>query len=76
MARVILDESGTPATFWGEAAFTVMTILNKENVQVNSDQIPYELWYSKSPIVKKFRDFGRKCFIKRIDEKLGKFEPR
>jgi len=32
MARVILDESGTPATFWGEAAFTVMTILNKENV--------------------------------------------
>ena len=72
----MLNESGTHATFWGEAAFTAMTILNKDNVQVNSDQTPYELWYGNPPIVKRFRVFGRKCFIKNTNDKLGKFEPR
>lgn len=76
MARAMLDESGTPATFWGEVAFAAMTILNKENVQVNSTQTPHELWYGKAPIVKHFKVFGSKCFIKRTDAKLGKFEPR
>eukprot|EP00253_Pinus_taeda_P034715 PITA_34715 len=32
MACAMLDESGTPATFWGEAAFAVVTILNQANV--------------------------------------------
>ena len=36
MARAMLDEFGTPTTFWGEAAFATITILNKENVQVNN----------------------------------------
>eukprot|EP00253_Pinus_taeda_P032402 PITA_32402 len=36
MARAMLDEFGTPATFWGEATFVVMTILNKANVRIKS----------------------------------------
>ena len=43
MARAMLDESGTPATFWGEAAFAAVTILNKTNVRVNNTQTPHEL---------------------------------
>ena len=76
MARAMLDESGTPVTFQGEATFTDVTILNKANIRVNSDQTPYELWYGKPPTVKHFRIFGRKLFIKNIDHKLGKFEHR
>ena len=76
MARAMLDETGTPTTFWGEVAFSVMTILNKANVRVNRNQTPYELWYGKPPTVKHFRVFGSKCFIKRTDEKLGKFESK
>ena len=45
MAQTMLDDFGTPATFWGEAAFAAVAILNKENVRVNSKQTPYELWY-------------------------------
>lgn len=30
MARAMLDESGTHATFWGEAAFAAVTIPNKK----------------------------------------------
>eukprot|EP00253_Pinus_taeda_P009741 PITA_09741 len=76
MARVMLDESGTPATFWGEAAFAAVTILNKTNVKVNNTQTPHELWYGKTPTVKYFKIFGSKYCIKRTDENLGKFEPR
>ena len=76
MARAMLDESVTPATFWGEAAFATITILNKTNVRVNNTQNPHEIWYSKTPTIKYFKIFGRKCYIKRIDENLGKFEPR
>ena len=52
MARDVLDESGTPATFQGEAAIAVVVILNKINVQVNKTQTPHELWYCKTPLVK------------------------
>ena len=76
MARAMLDESGIPTTLWGQAAFTVVTILNKANVQVNNDQTPYELWYGKPPTIKHFRVCGRNFFLKMSDEKLGMFEPR
>ena len=76
MARAMLDDSGAPDTFWGEAAHTAVNTLNKSHVRVNSDKTPYELWYGNSPSVKHFRVFGSKCFIKNNDEKLGKFEPR
>eukprot|EP00253_Pinus_taeda_P027100 PITA_27100 len=76
MACAMLDEFGTPATFWGEVAFAVFTILNKINVRVNNTQTPHELWYGKAPTLKYFKIFGRKSYIKRTDENLGKFEPR
>ena len=76
MARAMLDEFGTPDTFRGEAAHTAVNILNKAHVRVNSDKTPYELQYGNLPTAKHFRVFGRKCFIKNNDEKLGKFEPR
>ena len=76
MARAMLDDNGTPDTFWGEAAHTAVNILNKAHVRVNSDKTPYELWYGNPPTMKHFRVFGSKCFIKNNDEKLGKFEPR
>jgi len=76
MARAMLDESGTPATLWGEAPFYSNTILNKTNVWINNTQTPHELWYGKTPMVKYFKVFGSKCYIKRTDENLSKFEPR
>eukprot|EP00253_Pinus_taeda_P031046 PITA_31046 len=76
MARAMLDESGTPTTFWREAAFATITILNQENVRVNNTQTPHELWYGKTPTIKYFKFVGSKCYIKRSDEKIGKFETR
>ena len=75
IARAMLDESGNPATFWGEASFIAVVILNKRNVRVNSTQTPHELWYGETPSVNHFKIFGSKCYIKRTDEKLGNFKP-
>eukprot|EP00253_Pinus_taeda_P023740 PITA_23740 len=71
MARAMLDESGTPATFWGEDTFAAITILNQTNVRVKNTQTPHELWYGKAPTVKYFKVFGSKCYFKRTDEKLN-----
>eukprot|EP00253_Pinus_taeda_P026464 PITA_26464 len=70
MARAMLDEFGTRATFWAEAAFTIVTILNQKNFRVNNTQTPHELWYGKTPTIKYFKVFGSKGYIKRTDEKL------
>ena len=70
MAQAMLDESGTLATFWGEVAFIVVSILNQANVQVNITQTPHELWYGKTPTIKYFKVFGSKCYMKRTDENL------
>jgi len=76
MAHVMLDEFGTPTTFWGEVAFAAIIILNKKNVLVNNAQTPHEIWYGETPSVKNFKIFGSKCYIKNNDEQLGKLEPR
>jgi hypothetical protein len=40
----------------------------------NNDKTPYELWKGRPTNVKKFRVFGRKRYIKREDNKIGKFD--
>jgi hypothetical protein len=42
----------------------------------NSDNTPYELWKGRPKNVKHFKVFGSKCYIKREDGKLGKFDSR
>ena len=43
---------------------------------MNSDKNPYELWFGILASVKYFRVFGSKCYIKRDDDNLGKFDSR
>jgi len=40
----------------------------------NNDNTPYELWKGRLANVKKFIVFGSKCYIKREDDKVGKFD--
>jgi hypothetical protein len=42
----------------------------------NTDKTPYELWKGIPTNVKHFRFFGIKCYIKREDGRMGKFESR
>jgi hypothetical protein len=40
----------------------------------NTDKTPYELWKGGPANVKHFKVFGSKCYIKREDGRMGKFE--
>lgn len=51
-------------------------ILKKTHVQIQGDNTPYGLWFCKPIIVKHFRIFGRKYYIKKNDIHHGKFESR
>jgi hypothetical protein len=40
----------------------------------NTDKTPYELCKGRPANVKHFRVFGSKCYIKREDGRMGKFD--
>jgi hypothetical protein len=40
----------------------------------NTDKTPYELWKGRPRNVKHFRVFGSKCYIKREDGRMKKFD--
>ena len=76
IATAMMQERNIPQTYWAEAVHTIVHILNKAHLIPNFDKTPYELWHGKPTSVKHFRVFGRKCFIKNNDEKLGKYDAR
>jgi hypothetical protein len=44
------------------------------NIRVNNDKTPYELWHGRPTSIKHFKNFGIKCYIKRNEDNLGKFD--
>jgi hypothetical protein len=49
---------------------------NKGKLRNNNDKTPYELWNGRPTNVNQFKVFKRKCYIKREDAKIGKFDAR
>jgi hypothetical protein len=72
----MLNEAKLFDGYWREAVSTSVYILNKGKLRVNSDKTAYELWFGRAPSIKYFKVFGSKCYIKRLDENLGKFDAR
>ena len=62
--------------YWRDAISTTVYILNKGHLRKNKNNTPYELGFGRAPSVKYFKVFGSKCYIKRLDENLGKFDAR
>lgn len=76
MSRNMLNDSKIDDKLWGLAVHTSVHIMNKGLLGSGSDKIPYELWIGRSANVKHFRIFGSRCYIKRDDGKIGKFDSR
>jgi hypothetical protein len=53
---------------------TAIHIQNRVMLRKNTDKTPYELWKGKPANVKHFKVFGSKCYIKREDGGMGKFD--
>jgi len=76
MARTMLKYFKLGDIFWVQAVHTTIHILNRGMLRSNNDKTPYELWKGRPTNIKHFRVFGIKCYIKREDNKVGKFDSR
>jgi hypothetical protein len=73
-ARTILNDAKLSDGYWREAVSIAIYILNRGQLMINSNKTPYELWFGRAPLVKYFKVFGSKCYIKSLDENLRKFD--
>jgi transposase InsO family protein len=76
MDRTMLMDSKLTYIFWTKEVHTAVHIQNKVMLRNNTEKNPYELWKGRPVNVKHFRVFGRKCYIKREDGKMGMFDSR
>jgi hypothetical protein len=60
--------------FWTQAVHTTVHIQNIVMLINNTNKTPYELWKGRPANVKHFRVFGTKCYIKREDGRMRKFD--
>ena len=67
------NEASLSDKFWREVVDTMVYIMNRRKIWVNNSKTPYELWKVRPTIVKCFKLFGGKCYIKSDEEDLGKF---
>jgi hypothetical protein len=56
--------------------YTTIHILNQAQLRSNHKKKPYELWFGRPTYVKHFRVFGSKCYIKRDEDNIEKFDSR
>jgi hypothetical protein len=76
MARTMLMDSKLVDIFWTQAVHIVVHIQNRVMLRNNTDKTSYELWKGIPTNVKHFEFFGSKCYIKREDGRMGKFDSR
>jgi transposase InsO family protein len=76
MARTMIMDSKSTDIFWMQTMHTIVHIQNRVMLKNNTDKIPYELWKGRPTNVKHFIVFGSKCYIKREDGRMRKFESR
>ena len=74
MGKTMLKDSKWDEKLWVQVIDMTVFIINQSLLRNNCNKTPYELWKGKPANVKYFRIFGRKCYIKREDKNLGKFE--
>jgi hypothetical protein len=76
MSRTMTMDSKLTDIFWTNAMHTIVHIQNRVMLRNITDKTPYELWKGRPTNVKHFRVFGSKCYIKREDDIMGKFDSR
>lgn len=76
VARSIITRVGLPKFYQKESIHTIIYVFTRVQARENNKRTPYELWHGRIPIVKYFKIFESKCYIKRDEETLGKFDAR
>lgn len=73
MARTMLKDANLGNVYWKEVVHTVVYIPKRGQIRVKHTKIPNELQNGR-PTMKYFKFFGSKCYIRRDEDDLGKFD--
>jgi hypothetical protein len=76
MARTMLIYFKLTDIFWTHAVKTMVHIKNTGMLINNTNKNPHEIWKRRPSNVNHLRVFGRKCYIKTEDGRMGKFDSR
>jgi len=76
MARTMMTKNKISDRFWKEVVHTAVYIQNRCLLIPHENKTPYELWFGRKAIVRHFKIFGSKCYIRNTKDSLGKFEDR
>ena len=76
MALTMIMDSKLKDVFWTQVVHTIVHIQNRVMIKNNTDKTPYKLWKGRPTNAKHFRFFGSKCYIKREDGRMRKFDSR
>ena len=63
MARLMLEEKRIPKTFWAEAVYTAVYLLNRCPTKAVQNKTPIEAWSGRKPSAKHLRVFGSICYV-------------
>jgi transposase InsO family protein len=75
MARMMLDEHGTPRRFWAKAINIACHVSNRILLRAFRNKTSYELRFERPPKVSHVRVFGCRCFVLKQGN-FDKFESR
>ena len=76
MVRSMLKKKNLPHSFWGEAAMTVVHVLNRCPTKRLNSMVPEEAWSGSKPSVKHFRIFGSLCYRHVPDQRRKKLDDK
>ena len=62
MVRSMMFFKNVELMFWGEAMLCAEYIRNRCPSPVINNRTPYEMWYSRLPVIKNYRTFGSQCY--------------
>lgn len=74
--RSILSNKKVPTNMWGEAAHTMVYLLNRSVNRVTIDKTPFELYYGHKPRVDHLKVFGSLAFVKTQTKKTSGYQPK
>jgi transposase InsO family protein len=74
--RALTNVASTPASFWGEAAFTAVYIINRYPSPVIQNTTPYERLFGTAPNYSLLKVFGCVCFVLLQPHERTKLQPR
>ena len=76
MARCLLFEKRLPKSFWAEAVYTSVYLLNRLPTKVLKNKTPFEAWYETKAAVDHLKIFGCICYTHVPEVKRDKLDQK